>query len=61
MRARVILTLAVAAAVAGLAGVAFGGGDARATAADMIAMAISEIGAIAQRRVALMVDPVPVV
>ena len=27
-------------------------------AADMIAMAISEIGAIAQRRVALMVDPV---
>ena len=33
MQARVILTLAVAAAVAGLAGVAFGGGDARATAA----------------------------
>ena len=33
MRARVILTLAVAAAVAGLAGVAFGGGDAGAEVA----------------------------
>lgn len=33
MRARVIVTLAVAAAVAGLAGIAFGGGDARATVA----------------------------
>jgi histidine ammonia-lyase len=28
-----------------------------AFAADMIALAVAEIGAIAQRRVALMVDP----